>query len=124
MAATEAIDFAKVGLINRDYDQAHARLALRSVNRISRSSFQKMLENMHTRGWPRVLRAVAYEPLPGQRALRIFLEGQSANEEFFYVFVMDGDADTGYHVADILRRIEPFKASRSMKSLPVERTTN
>jgi hypothetical protein len=124
LAAIEAIQLAKIAIINRDYEQARARLALHTLNGTSVAKFQSVIEQIHTAGWPSSIKAVRYEPLPGQRAMRIYLQGKSSKEDFFYLFVMEGDADAGYHVTDIFRLRDPIPSSGSIKPLPVERTTD
>jgi len=124
MAAIEAIQLAKIAIISRDYEQARARLALRALNLTSVPQFQSVIERIHTSGWPSSIKAVRYEPLPGQRAMRIYLEGKSAGEHFFYLFVMEGDADSGYRVLDIFRLKDSIPSSGSIRALPVERTTD
>lgn len=124
MAAIEAIEFARIAIINRDYEGARDRLALHTLNRTSVAKLESTLENIHTASWPNSIKAVRYEPLPGQRAMRIYLEGKSATEDFFYLFVMEGDADAGYRVSDIFRLKNPIPLSGLIQPLPVERTTN
>jgi hypothetical protein len=124
MAAIEAIQLAKTALISRDYEQARARLALHTLNGTSVAKFQSVIEKIHTAGWPSSIKAVRFEPLPGQRAMRIYLQGKSSKEDFFYLFVMEGDADAGYRVADIFRLKDPIPSSESIRPLPVERTTD
>jgi hypothetical protein len=124
MAAVEAIQLAKIAIINRDYEQARARLALHTLNGTSVAKFQSVIEKIHTAGWPSSIKAVGFEPLPGQMAMRIYLQGKSSKEDFFYLFVMEGDADAGYRVSDIFRLKDPVHSSGSIKPLPVERTTD
>lgn len=124
MAAIEAIQFAKIAIIKRDYEQARSRLALHTLNGTSLAKFQSGIEKIHPASWPTSIKAARYEPLPGQSAMRIYLEGKSANEAFFYLFVMEGDADSGYRVLDISRLKDPIPSSGLIKPLPVERTTD
>ena len=124
MAALEAIQFARLAIVDRNYEQARARLALHALNETSVAKLQSVIEKIHTASWPRSIKAVRYEPLPGQRAMRIYLEGDSASEKFFYLFVMEGDADAGYRVSDIFRLKDPIPSAGLIQSLPVERTTN
>jgi hypothetical protein len=124
MAAVEAIQLAKIAIINRDFEQARARLALHTLNGTSTAKFQSLVEKIHTTGWPSSIKAIRFEPLPGQRAMRIYLHGKSGKEDFFYLFVMEGDADSGYRVWDIFRLKDSIPSSASIKPLPVERTTD
>ena len=124
MAAIEAVRFAKIAIIDRNYEQARTRLALRTLNQTSVAKLQNAIENIHKAGVPTSIKAIRYEPLPGQRAMRIYLEGKSANEDFLYLFVMEGDADAGYHVSDVFRLGGTIPPSGLIKPLPVEHTTN
>jgi len=123
-AAIEAVEFAKAGIIDRDYEFASKLLALDTQKGTSASKLENVIGKMHTVGWPNSIEAVSYEPIPGQRAMRIYLEGENATENFHYLFVMQGDSDAGYRVFDIFRLLEPIPASASIRPLPVQRTTN
>ncbi|MDX6446721.1 MAG: hypothetical protein QOH71_3795 [Blastocatellia bacterium] len=123
MAAIEAVEFARIAIINRDYQRARSRLALNALNATSVAKLESVLEKMNTISWPRSIKAVRYEPLPGQKAMRIYLDGKSASEDFFYLFVMEGDAETGYRVSDIFRLKNSIPSSGLIQPLPVERTT-
>jgi hypothetical protein len=124
MAAIEAVHFAQLALLNRDYSRARAQLALGRLNKSSAKQFQDRLEGIHFRGWPTSVTADRFEPMPGQRSIRIYLTGKSADENFYYVFVMEADADSGYHVSDLYRVKDQIPTSGLMKPLPVERATH
>lgn len=122
-AAIKALEFAKAGVIDRHYALASNLLALNTQKTTSAAKLENVIGKMHPAGWPDSIEAVRYEPLPGQRAMRIYLEGKNRSETFYYLFVMEGDADAGYRVSDIFRLRDPIPTSGLIRPLPVQRST-
>jgi hypothetical protein len=62
---------------------------------------------MHFGGQPRAVKAIEYEGVPGQAAIRIFLEGDADSAKFNYELYMVGTAAEGYRVGGFYRLTKP-----------------
>jgi hypothetical protein len=76
---------------------------------------------MHTRGRPVSVRVTAFEPMPGEPGMSIFLEGHREFERFYYRLYMMGTASKGYMVGGLYGRADPFPHSALRTRLDVLR---
>lgn len=117
MAGQEANKFAKVALIERDYQIAYGMIVESSKREMSFDKFVEIVRSMHPMAFPIAALATDYEPIPGQRMINIYLYGENGGERFYYRFVMDGDEKAGYRVSGIWRRDEPYPTSSLKRRL-------
>jgi hypothetical protein len=110
-AAKAATGFAQIAFVSRDYPKAHGLLASRSQKEISEDVFTKTVTNMHPKGFPSRITATEFEPMPGQRAMTIYLKGDGDGEDFYYRLQLDGDATSGYRVTGLFRGNGPYPPS-------------
>ena len=68
----------------------------------------ELIKKMHPAAMPAEVKAIEYEPQPGQRAMNIYLKGSTGSEMFYYRFYMTGDATAGYEVAGLFRGSGPY----------------
>src|SRR5262245_39496362 len=90
-AASAAEQFAAVAFIKQDYPTAHGLLSQASRENIPLEKLSAQVAKMHPAAFPTEIKAIEYEPIPGQAAMQIYLKGSAEKEEFYYRFVMTGD---------------------------------
>ncbi|SRR5229473_5901235 len=124
LAATSAVQFARIAIIDQDYASAFESLSDRGRAKSSAARLQETIMQIHPRGRPKLITAAEFEPLPRQRAMNIYLFGRADDEEFAYKFEMEGTADTGYKVASISRLRTPLPQFATRRPLPNRRSTD
>jgi hypothetical protein len=115
-AAKSAEKYARVALIDKDFEKAYTLLAPEARMAVSADRLAETIKKMHPAAMPSEVKAIEYEPQPGQRAMNIFLKGSAGSEVFNYRFYMVGDAGSGYEVAGIFRGSGPYP-SKAKKPL-------
>ncbi|HEU4638498.1 MAG TPA: hypothetical protein VFS84_06570 [Candidatus Binatia bacterium] len=98
-AAQRAIEFARIVLVNKDFDKGYELLADGGKRHISSAKFKETMARMHPRGFPTTVTAKEYQPMPGENALWIYLNGQ--NPEMHYRLTMEATASGDYKVLTI-----------------------
>jgi hypothetical protein len=111
MAAMEAQKFADAAFVQHDPQKAYDLSSDGMKQSHSLEEFTGILENLHPTGYPSEVTATEYEPILGQAAMSIFLEGQNENENFYYRLVMKGTSDEGYRVDGFYRGNGPYPES-------------
>ncbi|NLO91520.1 MAG: hypothetical protein GX410_05960 [Elusimicrobia bacterium] len=115
LAARQAGEFCDVAFIRHDAVQAYALLLEQTKQSIPADKFAGILVQMHPSGYPNIVKAIEYEPLPGQRAMNIILVGENSSEKFYYRLVMAGDAVSGYRVAGLFRSNGPYPGNPNLR---------
>jgi hypothetical protein len=110
-AARAAEQFARILLVGRDLPKAYAMMSPEAHQTVPASTLSDSIVNMHPRSYPSQVSAKEFEPVPGQRAMNIYLHGHCQGEEFDYCFLMVGDKESGYQVSSIGRRDGPYPPS-------------
>src|SRR4051812_2853496 len=97
VAAEKAIEFARVAIIDRDFVKASKLLPVERQGPASAKQLEDLITKIHPTSYPTKVTAVEYEPMPGQKAIKLFLVGENnQNETFYYTFVLTGTVDEGY----------------------------
>ena len=117
MAAAEAHDFAAIAFVERDTSRAYGLLSPDTKAKMSLDRFKDLVSKMHPKGYPESVEATDYEPMPGQKAMNIFVSGNSGNEGFYYRLVMEGTKETGYTVGGLWLGNGPFPPSNTRRLL-------
>jgi hypothetical protein len=107
-AAIAASAFAKVAFIEHNPNAAHRLLSPRAQKEVSLQQLEEWLTRIHPTGWPSAIAAMEYEPVPGQKAMNILLEGRNGSETFYYRLYMTGTAPEGYQVSGLFRGNGPY----------------
>lgn len=110
MAADRALEFAETAFVQQDYEKAYRLLT--KEGKLTFQKFRNVIGQMHTNSFPTTIKAVEYEPMPGQKAMSIFLYGESAGEKFYYRFVMQGTKKANYNVFAFYRRDGPYPQAK------------
>lgn len=119
MAADRALEFAQVAFVQKDYAKAYLLLSRDAKTPFRK--FESVIGEIHPNRFPNVIRAVEFEPMPGQKAMNIFLYGENAGEEFYYRVVMEGTKETDYRVFDFYRGNGPYPPSKLRRGLKGDR---
>lgn len=117
IAAKDGAAFAKLALVERDFDEA-VKYAAYANDSNSAERLKSLVESMHpSRKYPTRVVVVSYEPIPGTESMKIYLEGFGDERSYHYMAVMAGTESEGYKVAAIYRSEEPFPGSDLIKPL-------
>lgn len=116
-AGAKAEEFARVAFVSRDSEKGYALLAAATKRYVSVAQFTQVLVRLHPKNSPLKVAAVEYEPMKGEKALYVFLRGESSAESFYYRVTMEGTAATGYRVLKFDRASEPYLPSDDRKPL-------
>ena len=101
LAAKRALEFVRVGFIDKNLDKAYELLSDGGKRHVPLDKFKQSIAAMHARGYPNKVTAIEYEPMAGEKAIYIFMKGQNSEEQFGYRITLEGSADTDYRVLKI-----------------------
>src|SRR5687768_12065543 len=88
-AAIVAIKFAGAALIERDFEKASKLLPVARQSPASIKQMEDLITKLHPASYPSSISATEDEPIPGQKAIRIFLVGENnQDEKFYYALVL------------------------------------
>jgi hypothetical protein len=98
LAAKRAIEFAQSVFINKHFEKGYELLSDSGKRRLPLDKFIETLTRMHPRSFPTKVTATEFQPMPGEKAIWIFLAGRNAEEEFQYRLTMEGTGNDDYKV--------------------------
>jgi hypothetical protein len=110
-AGKSAAEFAQVAFVKRDTEKGYALLSDSTKRYVSLEKFKEVISRMHPKAFPKSVTAIEYEPMPGEKAMYVFLEGENVGERFYYRLTMEGTAATGYRVLRLDRASSPYPSS-------------
>jgi hypothetical protein len=116
-AGKKAEEFAQVVFVQQDIENGYLLLADGTKRYVSREQFKAVLSKLHPKAFPQTVTASEYEPMPGEKALHVFLTGENSGEHFYYRLTMEGTATTGYKVLRLDRADQPYPPSNEKKRL-------
>ena len=99
LAAQRAIEFARLVLVDKNFDQGYELLSDNGKRHISSAKFKETMTRLHPRGFPTGVTAKEYQPMPGENALWIYLNGE--NPEMHYRVTMEASPSGDYKVLTI-----------------------
>ena len=99
LAAQRAIEFARIVLVDKNFDQGYELLSDNGKRHISSAKFKETMTRLHPRGFPTGVTAKEYQPMPGENALWIYLNGE--NPEMHYRITMEASPSGNYKVLTI-----------------------
>ena len=115
LAAKRAVEFARVAFIRQDTDGAYALLSNSMRRYVPLEKFKETVSRLHPNGRPSKIEAVEYEPMPGEKAMYIYLVGHDSGEQFEYTVTLEGTAATDYRVSKFTRGARSYVPSSSEK---------
>jgi hypothetical protein len=98
LAAQKAEEFATLAFVKRDFDAAYGLLAESTQSHVPLAQFKQTLIKNQTEARPVKIVAKEYEPMPGEKAIYVFLTGENGSEQFSFRITMEGTAESGYKV--------------------------
>ena len=116
-AGKKAEEFAQVVFVKQDVENGYGLLADGTKRYVSREQFKAVLAKLHPKAFPKTVTALEYEPMPGEKAIYIFLTGENSGEHFYYRLTMEGTGTTGYKVLRFDRAGQPYPSSNDKKRL-------
>ena len=117
IAAKKGEEIANFALVERDFDEA-VKYAASATDSNAAARLKSLVESMHpSRKYPTKVVAVSYQPIPGTKSMKIYLEGIGDDRSYHYMALMGGTESEGYKVAAIYRSEEPFPGSDLIKPL-------
>ena len=98
LAAKRAIEFAQATLVNKNFDKGYELLGAAGKRHISLDKFKETVNRLHPRGFPAKVTAKEYQPMPGEKAMWVYLTGQVGEEPYQYRFTMESTDNGDYKV--------------------------
>ena len=117
-AAKSAFEFARVAFVKRDIENGYALLSDSAKRYVSLEKFKEVLSRLHPKAFPTSVTASEYEPVPGEKAMHIYLTGENSGERFYYRLTMEGAATTGYRVVRFYRGDGPYPPKQKLGKSP------
>jgi hypothetical protein len=111
VAAARAEEFLTHAVVEQDFAAAHQMFGDEAKQRVSQAALADLVRQQHPKGFPTSVRAIEFEPVPGQAAIQIFLLGESPSEKFYYRVPLVGTVEDGYSPDGIYRGNGPYPTS-------------
>jgi hypothetical protein len=115
-AGKKAEEFAKITFVRQDIENGYAFLADATKRYVSLEQFKIVISKLHPKAFPKTVTASEYQPMPGEKAIYIFLVGDNSGEHFYYRLTMEGTRTTGYRVLRFDRSTGPYPPSNEKQS--------
>jgi hypothetical protein len=103
LAKKRALEFAELVLVKHNVEQGYAQLSDAAKHYVSAEKFRETISRLHPDGYPTRITVTGYKPIFNEKAVYIFLSGQSADKQFQYILTLEGTAASDYRVAVIIR---------------------
>lgn len=111
IAGEQAQRFAEVAFVQRDFSKAYGLLAESGKSYGSAEQFREFINQKHPSAFPSFVTATAYEPVPGQTKINIYIYGENGSEKFYYRMITEGSQERGYSVSGFDRKNIPYPQS-------------
>jgi hypothetical protein len=98
LAAKRAIEFAQFVFIDKNFAKGYELLSDGGKRHLSLEKFTETLTRMHPRSFPTKVTATEFQPMPGEKAIWIYLAGQNAEDQFQYRLTMKATETGDYRV--------------------------
>lgn len=113
-AGKTAIAFAEAAFVDKEYESALKFLPEDRDDSFTADTLKTLVSHTHTGlDLPRSVELLAYEIVPGQRTIKIFLKASSANPNpHYYQLILSGDKSSGYKVIEFYGNSREFPFSQ------------
>jgi hypothetical protein len=115
LAGKRAVEFAQVAFVKQDVEKAYALLADSAKGYVPLEKFKETLSRMHPSLHPTSVTATEYEPMPGEKAIYIYITGETSGEQLQYTLTMLGTAANDYKVSRFNRGNSSYLPSTAEK---------
>lgn len=103
LAKRRALEFAEVVFVRQNIEQGYAQLSDAAKRYVPVEKFRETLSRLHPDGYPTRITVTGYKPMFNEKAIYIFLSGESSNQQFQYMLTLEGTAASDYRVSIITR---------------------
>ena len=83
-AGKKAEEFAQVVLVKQDVENGYGLLADGTKRYVSREQFKAVVSKLHPNAFPKTVTALEYEPMPGEKAIYVFLTGEKKDRPWLF----------------------------------------
>jgi hypothetical protein len=111
LAGKRAVEFAEIAFVKQDAERSYQLLSDATKRYVPLDKFKETLARLNPSGHPKKITAIEYEPMPGEKAIYIYLIGKNSGEEFAYTLTMVGTAATDYKVSKVTRGTSSYLPS-------------
>ena len=114
-AFNRALDFSEVAFFERDYPKAYLL-----VSKDCKATFEEFcggIDKVHPKGFPTSIKAIEYEPVPGEEKIKIYLYGRNNDQKFYYQLVMQRMEKLDYKVLSLERSSHRYPTSKLRERL-------
>ena len=116
LAGKRAVEFARAAFVLQDDAGAYALLADNAKAYVPLAKFKETLARLRPSGRPSKVTATEYEPMPGEKAIYIYIVvGQNPDQQSEYTVTMEGSASTDYRVSKITRGLSYIPSTTEKK---------
>lgn len=105
LARRRALEFAEVALVRRDFDRGYALLSKGAKSHVPPEKFRETLVRLHEDGYPTKITATGLKPMFNEKAIYVYLSGETSGKFFQYTLTLEGTAASDYKVS-ILNRTQ------------------
>jgi len=98
LAGKRAIEFAQAAFVDRNFEKGYDLLSDGGKRHLSPEKFKETVTRMHPRGFPTKVTAKEFQPMPGEKAIWIYLAGQNPEDQFGYRLTMEANGNGDYNV--------------------------
>jgi hypothetical protein len=118
-AAQRAIEFARLVLIEKQFAKGHELLSASGRRYLPVEKLAETVTRLHPQAFPTKVTALEFQPMPGEKAIWIYLVGQNPQEQFHYRFTMEGSANGEYRLLTldngaVAKFFSPLSQKRSL----------
>ena len=117
LAGRRAVEFAQAAFVKHDMGKGYDLLSASAKRYVSLEKFKETVSRLHPRAFPTSVTATEYEPMAGEKAIYIFLNGENSGEHFYYRLTLEGTAATDYRVSTLDRGSGPYPSSDKKQKL-------
>jgi hypothetical protein len=114
LAGETAVSFAEVAFVKQEYESALKFLPKDRDDSFTADTLKGFVAHTHTGvEFPRSVELLAYEIVPGQRAIKVFLKASSVKQNsHYYQLILSGDESSGYKVIEFYGNSQEFPTSQ------------
>jgi hypothetical protein len=98
LAGKRAIEFAQAVFVDKNFEKGYDLLSAGGKRHLSREKLKETVTRMHPRGFPTKVTAKEFQPMPGEKAIWIYLAGQNSEDQFGYRLTMEANGNGDYKV--------------------------
>jgi len=117
-AGETAIAFAQAAFVVQEYESALKFLPEDRDVSFTADTLKTLVSHTHTGlDFPRSVELLAYEIVPGERTIQVFLKASSANPNpHYYQLILLGDESSGYKVIEFYGNSQEFPSLQTRRN--------